>query len=153
QDRSHFRLVPLGEGEPVDLPSTELEYQWARFFPDGQRLLTLANQQGLPLRLYVQPLNGGGKPLAITPPIVVRNVALSPDGSKVALLSADNQLIIYPTTGPGPGTKVPTSAPLAPVLWTSENDLIVQHLGAYTEIPTRISRLDLATGTVRPWIQ
>ena len=27
----------------------------------------------------------------------------------------------------------------------------MQHLGAYTEIPTRISRLHLPTGELRPW--
>src|SRR5216683_2058187 len=86
-DRTRFRLLPIGVGKPVELPPTGLEYQWARYFPDGQRLLALANEPGKPLRLYVQSLNGN--PFPITPPMVVRNVAISPDGTKVALMSAD----------------------------------------------------------------
>jgi len=82
QDRARFQLLPLGEGKPIELPPTGLEYQWARYFPDGQRLLALANEPGKPLRLYVQSLNGN--PFPITPPMVVRNVAISPDGTKVA---------------------------------------------------------------------
>src|SRR5206468_2789667 len=74
RDRSRFRLLALGEGKPIDLPSTGLQYQWARYFPDGQHLLALANESGKPLRLYVQSLEG--KPFPITPSTVVRNVAI-----------------------------------------------------------------------------
>jgi WD40 repeat protein len=149
QERTHFRLLPIGEGTAVELPPTGLEYQWARFFQDGKRLLALASEPDQPLRLYVQPLTG--KPFPITPPIVVRNVAISPDGTKVALLSADGQLAIYPAVGQGAPRIVPTTEALAPLLWTDNNYLYVQHLGAYTEIPTRISRLNVATGGIHPW--
>src|SRR5713101_8238692 len=149
RDRSSFRLVPLGDGKPIDLPSTGLEYQWARYFPDGQRLLALANEPGRPLRLYVQSLNG--KPFPITPPMVVRNVAISPDGTKVALMSADRKLLIYPTSEGGTARVVPTSDPLAPLLWTEGDWLFVQHVGAYTQVPTRVSRLHLATGQLQAW--
>jgi WD40 repeat protein len=149
RNRTHFRLLPLGEGKPVELPPTGLEYQWARYFPDGQHLLALANEPGKPLRLYVQSLNG--KPFPITPPTVVRNVAISPDGANVALLSADSKLLIYPAVEGGTARLVPTSEPLAPLLWTEDDRLVVQHLGAYTQIPTRISRLNLVTGQLQPW--
>jgi DNA-binding winged helix-turn-helix (wHTH) protein/WD40 repeat protein len=149
RDRSRFRLLPLGEGKPIELPATGLDYQWARYFPDGQRLLALANELGKPLRLYVQSLEG--KPFPITPPTVVRNVAISPDGTKVALMSADRQLLIYPATPDGKARLVPTSEPLAPLLWTEGDWLYVQHLGAYTQVPTRVSRLHLATGQLQPW--
>src|SRR6266851_416292 len=149
QDRARFQLVPLGEGKPIDLTSTGLEYQWARYFPDGQHLLALANEPGRPLRLYVQSLEG--KPFPITPPTVVRNVAISPDGTKVALMSADRKLLIYSAAAGGKGELVPTSEPLAPLLWTDGDWLFVQHVGAYTQVPTRISRLNLATGELQLW--
>ncbi len=149
RDRARFQLLPLGEGKPIELPPTGLEYQWARYFPDGQRLLALANEPGKPLRLYVQSLNGN--PFPITPPMVVRNVAISPDGTKVALMSADRKLLIYPTSEGGTARVVPTSDPLAPLLWTEGDWLFVQHLGAYTQVPTRISRLHLATGQLQLW--
>jgi lipoprotein LpqB-like beta-propeller protein len=83
--------------------------------------------------------------------MVVRNVAISPDGSQVAALSADGKLLIYPTVKGGAGRVVPTSEPLAPLLWPEQDWLYVQHLGAYTQIPTRLSRLHLATSQLYAW--
>ncbi len=98
----------------------------------------------------MQPLDG--KPFPITPPIVVRNVALSPDGTKVALLSAEGKLVIYPAAeGGSAGEVVPTGEPLAPLLWAQDDWLYVQHIGSYTQIPTRISRFHLPTGRLKPW--
>jgi eukaryotic-like serine/threonine-protein kinase len=151
RDRTRFRLLPLGEGKAAELPPTGLEYQWARFFPDGKRLLALANEPGRPLRLYVQPLTG--RPFPITPPTVVRNIAISPDGTKVALLPADSKLAIYPVVEGGTGWIVPTGEALAPLLWTKDDWLYVQHLGAYTQIPTRISRFHLPTGRLERWLE
>lgn len=149
--RTHFRLVPLGEGAAVDLPATGLDYQWARYFPDGKRILALANEPDQPLRLYVQPRDG--KPFPITPPVVVRNVAISPDGTQVALLSAKGKLMIYPAVESGAtrGREVKTTQTLAPLLWTPDDWLYVQHIGAYTQIPTRVSRLHLPDGRLEPW--
>jgi DNA-binding winged helix-turn-helix (wHTH) protein/WD40 repeat protein len=149
EDRTHFRLLPLEAGKIVELPVTGLEYQWGRYFPDGQHLITLANEPGHPLRLYVQSLTG--KPFPITPPTVVRNVAVSPDGTEVAVLSANGKLAIYPVVESGAGRVVHTEEALAPLLWTPDGDLYVQHLGAYTQIPTRISRLHLDTGRLQAW--
>jgi WD40 repeat protein len=150
RERTRFRLLPLADGKPIELAPTGLEYQWARYFPDGRRLLVLANEPGKPLRLFVQSLDG--KPFPITPPAVVRNVAISPDGASVALMSADRRLRIYPVTeGGGAPRLVPTAEPLAPVLWTEGDWLIVQHIGAYTQVPTRLSRFNVATGQLEPW--
>jgi DNA-binding winged helix-turn-helix (wHTH) protein len=149
QDRTRLRHVPLGEGPGEDLPISGLHYQWVRYFPDGRRLLALASEGERPLRLYVQTV--GGKPFPITPPVVVRNVTVSPDGSKVVLLPASGKLTIYPTSEAGTDTVVPTSEALAPLLWLEDDWLYVQHVGAYTQIPTKISRLHLPTGRLQPW--
>lgn len=149
QERSRFRIVPLGEGKISEVPPNGLDYQWARYFPDGTRLLALANEPGQPLRLFVVPLSG--KPFPITPPLVVRNVAIAPDGNRIALLPADGKLAIYPTSKEGSAEIVPTTEALAPILWSEGDVLYVQHLGAYTQIPMQISRLHLKTGRVEPW--
>jgi WD40 repeat protein len=148
-DRARLRHTPLGDGPGEDLPISGLQYQWVRYFPDGRRMLALASEGESPLRLYVLP--AGGKPFPITPPVVVRNVTISPDGTRVVLLPANGKLTIYSTAGGGAATVVPTSEPLAPLLWPENDWLYVQHVGAYTQIPTRISRLHLPTGRVEPW--
>ncbi|HJZ77068.1 MAG TPA: winged helix-turn-helix domain-containing protein [Vicinamibacterales bacterium] len=149
ENRTRLRLFPLGDGKQQELPLSGLEYQWARYFPDGKSLLALASEPGGPLRLYVQPI--GGRPAALTPPGTVRNTAISPDGTQVAIFSADGKLMVYRVDRPGgAGRVVATREPLAPLLWTADDSLIVQHVGAYTQIPTRISRLELASGTLEP---
>jgi DNA-binding winged helix-turn-helix (wHTH) protein/WD40 repeat protein len=149
KDRRRLRLVPLGEGKTIDLPVTGLEYQWVRYFPDGRRLLALASEPGRPLRLYVQPPDG--KPYPITPPTVARNVAIAPDGTKIAVFTGDRKLTVYPTTENAAAETIPTNGLLAPLLWTEGDWLYMQHLGAYTQIPTRISRFHLPTGRLEPW--
>src|SRR5262249_46996745 len=80
-------------------------------------------------------------------PIVVRNVAISPDGERVAVLSGKGRLEIYPTVeGSSVAREIVTSGPLAPLLWAPGDWLYVQHIGAYTQIPTRVSRLHLVDG-------
>jgi hypothetical protein len=149
EERTRFHVVPVREGTSHEVAPNGLEYQWARYFPDGKRLLTLANIPGQPLRLFVVPLDG--KPFPITPPVVVRNVAIAPDGTRIALLPADGKLVIYPVQQDAKAHVVPSSEALAPLLWSGEDVLYVQHLGAYTQIPTQISRLHLSTGRLEPW--
>lgn len=151
-DRSRFKIVPVSGGGGGYLPATGLTYQWGRYFPDGRSLLALANERGQGLRVYRQPLEGG-RPSAITPPTVVRSVAVAPDGKRVAMLSADGKLTIYPVES-GEIRVMPASEPLAPILWTADGkDILVQHLRTWTEVPARISRMDVATGALTPWKQ
>src|SRR5262249_11761616 len=148
-NRTRLRLVPLGDGKQQELPPAGLEYQWARYFPDGKSLLALANEPGGALRLYVQRIGGG--PAARAPPGTGRKTALSPYGTQVAILSADGKLMVYRVDRPGGGGRVvATREPLAPLLWTADDSLIVQHVGAYTQIPTRIPRFELASGKLEP---
>jgi Tol biopolymer transport system component len=148
-ERHRLRLIPIGEGKPIDLPETGLAYQWVRYFPDGRRMLALASEPGQPLRLYVQAPDE--KPYPVTPPTVARNVAVSPDGSRVAVFGADRKLTLYSTAAGGGSEVVPTDGMLAPLLWAEGDWMYVQHLGAYTQIPTRISRLHLPSGRLEPW--
>lgn len=150
KDRTRLRRVPLDGRPPEDLPSMGLAYQWARFFPDGRRLLVQATESDGPVRLYVHDLEQR-RSMVLTPPGVVRNTAISPDGTRVAVLGADGALRLYPADGQGTPTTVTTKERLAPVLWASGDRLLVQHIGAYTQIPTALSWLDLSTGRTEPW--
>ncbi len=149
EDRKQLRLLPLGLGEPRDLPRTGLEYQWVRFFPDGKRVLALANEPGKDLRLYVQAA-GADKAKPISAPLVTRNVAISPDGTQLAVLPVAGTLTIY-SVDSGITRTLKTDEPVAPILWVDGRTLLVQHLGRYTDIPARVSTLDLQTGRLRLW--
>lgn len=148
-ERTRLRLLPVQGGTARELPAAGLEYQWARYFPDGKSILALANVPGAPLRIFVQPPEG--PPYPLTPPTMVRNVAISPDGANVALLQGDNTLTIYPVAPDSTPRLVANGQNLAPLLWTADDWLYVQRLGAYTQLPTELLRLHLPTGRIEPW--
>ncbi len=82
---------------------------------------------------------------------MVRNVAISPDGANVALLQGDNTLAIYPVAPDSTPRLVADGHNLAPLLWTADDWLYVQRLGAYTQLPTELLRLHLPSGRIEPW--
>lgn len=148
-ERTRLRLLPIRGGVERQLPTTGLEYQWARYFPDGKTILALANEPGQPLRVYVQPPDGA--PFPLTSPTMVRNAAISPDGSRVALLTASNALAIHTVSANSEPQNVPQGERLAPLLWAADDWIYVQRLGAYTQLPTELARLHLPTGRLESW--
>ncbi len=152
EDRLRLRLVPVDGGQPKALPQTGLSYQWVKYFPDGRRLLALANRPQQGLRLYVQSIEDS-KVTPISPEMMVRNAAISPDGARIAILSADNRLLVYKPEGGDPD-QIPTTEPLAPLRWSEDGQWIfVQRLRGYTELPARIFRIRARGGEIKPWAE
>jgi hypothetical protein len=151
EDRERLALVPLAGGNYQWLPASGLRYQWARFLPDGERLLALASRAGQGLRLYVHKLDGSSI-IPISAEMMIRNAAIGPDGEIVAVLSPKNELLLYDTGGGRTPRVIPASEPLAPLRWTGDGQsLIVQHLRRASDSSAQLSRLDVATGQLRPW--
>ena len=143
-------MFPVAGGSSRDLRVSGLEYQWVRFFPSGDRLLTLANEPGQPLRLYVQTI-GTGKAQPLTSPLMIRNTAISPDGETVAVLTPEGKLAIYPVSG-GPPHIFSASESLAPIRWSRNGEwLYVQHLRSSVQSSSDVSRVNLTTGEIRSW--
>jgi hypothetical protein len=67
------------------------------------------------------------------------------------MLTAAGKLMLYPADGAGSDQAVQVEGPVGPLLWPDDDTLYVQHFGAYTQIPTRISRLHLPSGRLEPW--
>jgi DNA-binding winged helix-turn-helix (wHTH) protein len=149
-DRTKLWRVPIGSGTGEQLPSSGLTYQWARPFPDGTRLLALANLPHQPLGLYIQNLQTGtADPL--TGPLMVRNASVSNDGSTVAILNPEGKLLLYATTG-GPPRSIASDEPLAPIRWSKDDKWVyVLHLRSSVQSSALVSRLRIATGEIHPW--
>ena len=142
--------VPVVGGAGMALPSSGLVYQWARPFPDGTRLLVLANLPQQALRLYIQTVQTG-KAIPLTGPLMVRNASASPSGDSVAVLNPEGKLLLYSTRGRTP-REIPSAEPLAPVRWSSDGQwLYVMHLRASVQSAAQVSRLRIVTGELRPW--
>jgi Tol biopolymer transport system component len=149
-DRTKLWKVPIAGGTGEALASSGLIYQWARPFPDGTRLLALANLPQQPLGLFIQNVQTGtANPL--TGPMMVRNAAVSEDGSTVAILNPEGKLLLYATTG-GPPRTIASNEPLAPIRWSKDGQwLYVIHLRSSVQSSAQVSRLRIATGEIHPW--
>ena len=87
----------------------------------------------------------------ISPEMMVRNAAIAPDGARVAILSADNRLLVYPAAGGNPD-QITAAEPLAPLRWSKDGLWIfVQRLGRPTELPARVFRVRARNGEIEPW--
>lgn len=151
EDHQHLQLIPVNGGAVRRLRDSGLRYQWVRFFPDGGRLLTLASRPQEGLRLYVLPLDDA-TPTAISPEMMVRNAAISPDGEWVSILTDKNELVLYPAAAKTAPRIIPTNEPLAPLRWTADGLwLFVRHLRRASDNSALISRLEVSTGRTVPW--
>jgi len=144
-----FGLAPTGAGEARQITHDEINRLWARWFPDGKRILFSADEPGKGVRLYIQDVNGD-PPKAISDEGVNGSmIAISPDGKQIALVGADQKPAlltvesgeIHPIAGLDAGE--------APIAWSSDGrSLFVYKLG---EVPSTVNRLDFATGRKQLW--
>ncbi len=150
EDRARLYKAPVSGKPPEEFATSGLTYQWARPFPDGKKLLALANRPKQPLQLYIQDAESG-KAEALTGPMMVRNASASPDGQSVAVLTPEGVLEIYETAG-HQKREIASNEPLAPIRWSNDGRwLYVMHLAASVQSSARISRLDASTGQLSPW--
>jgi Tol biopolymer transport system component len=144
-NRGHLNIVPVGEGQSRELSGSGVDYHRARFFPDGQRLAVLGSETGHPVRLYIQPLQGG-KPQPLSPDVFLRSIVISPDGTRIAGADESDQLVVVATDGNQP--KV-FSAHLYPVGWSADGRSILARDPRQATAP--LYRVDPGTGRATFW--
>ncbi len=136
-------IYPPGAGETRRLERGEIEnYSTAQWFRDGKSVLICGNEPGKGTRFYVQEI-GGNAPRPVTPE-GTSDGSLSSDGRLVLARGPKGNHSLYPIAGGEP----------RPVPGLTEADVLAQWCGdersvlAYrrAEIPTRLERVDLATG-------
>ncbi len=150
-----LRLVPTGPGEARTLVRGSIDtYHWAAFFPDGRRILLVANEAGRPMRLFVQDV-AGGPPRPLSPEgirVAEPSAAVSPDGTRVAAVQV--------TMGAGPvlvrvadGTTEPIEGLEAgdvPLSWTADGKALFVRVPSPARL-ARIVRYDLSSRRKHPW--
>ena len=137
--------LPTGAGESRIIATGDVQVQTARYFPDGQHILEIGNATGANgQRLWVQDVNDG-KPRAISPEGVDSRMAgtIAPDGKRVAAVSPEGKITIYPVEG-GEVTALPdTAVGERPVGWLPDGKSL---LTARTESPNVVYEVELGTG-------
>src|SRR5271156_488897 len=146
-----LRLLPTGAGEAQSLTDDAINHQWARWFPDGKRLIFSGNEPGRGVRFYSQDISGG-KPKAISPEGVdAQNFAISPDGQFVVGIGPDEKGYLYPSAGGEPRTVNGMEPGDIPINWSQDARSI--YLYRTGEVPAKAYRLELATGKKTVWKQ
>jgi len=148
---AQLTLLPTKAGESTALTHDGINHVWARWFPEGNRILFSGNEPDHGVRLYVQDV-AGGKPQAIAPEGVNASAfALSPDRQLVAAVGPDQKGYLYPAGG-GEARPIPGLATgEEPIEWTADGrSLYIYRPG---DLPARVYQLDLATGARTLWRQ
>ena len=148
---AQLRLLPTGAGESQLLTNDSINHQWARWFPDGKRLVFSGNEPGHGVRFYVQDVSGG-KPKAISPEgVFATALAVSPDSQWVVGIGPDQKGYLYPTAGGEPRILNGMEAGDLPITWNQDGRSI--YLYRSGEVPAKVYQLELATGKKTVWKQ
>ena len=143
-------LLPTGAGQPRKFSLSGVRCQWAKFFPDGRRILFAGSEPGRGIRLFILDL-AGGKPRAITPEgvTILQQDPFSPDGKAIVATGPDRRIAIYPVE-PGEPRPVPGLAPDdSEIRWSADG----HSLYAYNSLarPGVVDLVDVQTGKRTPW--
>jgi serine/threonine protein kinase len=145
-------LVPTGAGEEKRLPVGSLErigrdsIQWSG---DGRRLLFHATEKGHEIRPYIQDISEG-PPRPLPPQHADQTTSISYDG-RFAIIEEGDGFWLYPVEGGG--RRLVHGMLKTDYLWRnfSEDGRFVYAWNP-TELPFRVSRIDLATGERTLWM-
>ena len=147
-------LLPTGPGQPRPLPRGGLaSYQWASWFPDGQRIVLAAREAGRGMRLYVQDVPDG-LPRALGPEGygLRSSHAVSPDGRWIAAVGPDARPALVPSSGGGAPRPIPGTQPgELQCQWSPDGRFA--YVFAADEGSARVDRIELGSGRREPWKQ
>ena len=148
---AQLRLLTTGAGEAKDLTKDNMNHTWARWFPDGKRILFSGNGPGQGVRLYVfDPASG--KSQAVTPEGVDGNAFfVSPDSQWIAGIGPDRKGYLYPVGGGEPRVIPGLNPGEQPITYSADGrSLYIYQPG---ELPASVYRLDIQTGQRTMWRQ
>jgi hypothetical protein len=143
-------LLPTGAGELRKLPLGGLRCQWAKFFPDGRRILFAGSEPGRGIRLFTMEL-AGGKPQAITPEgvTIINQDPFSPDGNSIAARGPDRRYAIYPVE-PGEPRSIPgLTADDFVTRWSGDGRSL--YVYDFVKRPGTVELVDVQTGKRTIW--
>ena len=146
---SQLKLLTTGAGEGTVLTKDSVNHSWARWFPDGKRLLFSGNEPGKGVRLYVFDIASGK-----SQPITAEGVngtafVISPDSQTVAGIGPDQKGYLYPTGGGEPRAIPGLNPGEQPITFSSDNHFLYVYQPG--ELPARVDKLDLQTGKRSLW--
>lgn len=146
---AQLRLLPTGAGESRTVTNDAINHQWARWLPDGRRIVFSGNEAGKGVRLYVQDASGGEAKALSPEGVDALGFAISPDGQNVVGVGGDQKGYLYPIAGGEPKLVNGMDTGDIPVNFSSDGHSIFLYRTG--EIPAKVYRLELASGKKSVW--
>ena len=146
---SQFRLLPTRSGEPKELTKDNINHSWAKWFPDGKRILFTADEPGKGVRFYIYEMDSGKSQPISQEGVNGTAFSISPDAQQIAAIGPDQRGYLYPVTGGDPKPIAGMNQGEQPITWSGDaRSLYIYQPG---ELPARVYRLDLQTGQRTLW--
>ena len=135
-------LLPTGPGRAKTLERGPIAaYQAVAFFPDGERLLLAANEEGKPVRLYVQSIEAGG-PRGVSGPglrFAPPSDVISPDGRTAAVTDGEGRVVLFPLDGAEPRFAPVLEPGDVPMRWSLDGQALF--VFRFDELPAQIRKV------------
>jgi eukaryotic-like serine/threonine-protein kinase len=153
-------LLPTGAGESRQLTSGSFDHLTPSWLPDSKSVIFIGLAKGHLPRIYIQSIDGG-EARAITPEgFAIPHHAVSPDGksflaAEVTFGKGVARDVIFPIAGGEPRIVSGWMKSDVPIRWSSDGRAIYAYEQGTTTSPSRIFRVDLATGQrtlVKEWM-
>jgi Tol biopolymer transport system component len=141
-------LLPTGVGEARPLTHDAINHLWARWLPDGKRIVFSGNEAGHGFRLYVES-PGEGNPRPISPEGVNPSVVISPRGDFAASVGPDHKVYLYPVASGQPVLVPGTEPEEAPTGFSADGQFL--YVFRFGVIPARVYEIELSTGKRKLW--
>jgi WD40 repeat protein len=145
-------LMPTGSGEPRELKIDGAFDAGAAWMPDSRRAIVagVSGKSGYRLHL-IDTLDETIKP--VSPENIwsggTRAYAIAPDGTRVAGMTPEQTIAIYALDGSAPTPVHNVEKGEIPVEWSADGLALFVH--DPTEMPARVTKLDLTTGAREVW--
>jgi eukaryotic-like serine/threonine-protein kinase len=146
-------LVPTGTGQFRELNIDGAFDNGAAWLPDSRRAIVagVMKEHGEYRLFVIDTLDETARP--ISPEKIWGNGAraftVSPDGSRVAGMTAEQTIALYPIDGSSAAPLPGSVKGEIPIQWSADGASLFVH--DPTALPARVSRIHLATGVREPW--
>jgi serine/threonine protein kinase/Tol biopolymer transport system component len=140
-------LLPTGVGEPRQLTDNKLDHFNLAWLPDSKSVIFSTAEPGHAFRTYLLGLQGGS-PRPITPEGAA-GFRVTPDGKYILAIDAKRERWLYPVAGGEPQKLNITTDPDERIVDFLDDGKSV--LVRTRSIPTKVVRVELATGKREPW--
>jgi eukaryotic-like serine/threonine-protein kinase len=147
QDRNNLTLSSINSQPSKKVLGNGFEYQWAKFLPDGKRLIVGGAFPGEHLAICTQLLDSGN-PVPLNGVPYMDFVAVSPNGFRIAGATASDTGIVFDLTN-NSARQISPSMNAFPVAWSLDN----QNLFAvdHRDSVYRIVKTNPQTGKTELW--